>query len=70
MKNKELNTTKNESMKKINISFYLLLVFFIQVIFSDIIIYFTGIRYIFAQIIALVLNILLNVFLIKKNIIL
>lgn len=69
MKNKELNTTKNESMKKINISFYLLLVFFIQVIFSDIIIYFTGIRYIFAQIIALVLNILLNVFLIKKNII-
>ena len=56
-------------MKKINLSFFILLIFLVQVLFSDIIIYFTGMRYIFANIIGLVLNIACILVIIKKNLI-
>ena len=56
-------------MKKINLSFFVLLVLFTQVIFTDIIIYFTNLRYIIANVIGLTINIILIVLLIKKKII-
>lgn len=56
-------------LKKINICFFLLLVLFIQVILADTIIYFTQLRYIIANAIALAVNIALIVFLIRKKII-
>ncbi len=55
-----------EKLKEINISFFLLLVLFMQVIISDTIIYFFNARYIVAQIIGLIINIIINILLIKK----
>ena len=54
-------------MKKINLSFFILLILFIQVILSDTIIYFTHINYGFANLIGLVINVVLIVFLIRKK---
>jgi hypothetical protein len=58
-----------ENKKSINCSFYILIICFIQVIISDIIIYFSGIQYVYAQLITLVINIILNKILIKKELI-
>lgn len=66
---KELKEIEANSAKKISISFFILLVFFAQVIITDTIIYFSGMRYIIANAIALVPNIILIIFLIKKQII-
>ena len=54
-------------MKKISLSFFILLAFFTQVIITDTIIYVSEMRYIFANAIALILNIALIVFLIKSK---
>lgn len=54
-------------MKKISLSFFILLIFFVQVIITDTIIYFSGMRYIIANAIALVPNIALIIFLIRKK---
>ena len=54
-------------MKKISPSFLALLILLIQVVFSDIIIYFTGLRYIIANVIGLTLNIGLIVLFIRKK---
>lgn len=54
-------------MKKISPSFLALLILFTQVIFTDIIIYFTGLRYIIANVIGLTLNIALIVLFIRKK---
>lgn len=54
-------------MKKISPSFLALLILFIQVIFTDVIIYFTGLRYIIANVIGLTLNIALIVLFIRKK---
>ena len=54
-------------MKKINLSFFILLVFFIQVILADTIIYFCKAPYIIANIIAIILNIAFIVFTIKEK---
>lgn len=70
--NKEL-TKKGENEKQerlmINISFYVLLLLLIQVIFSDIIIYFCGFKYVIAQMMALLINVIFNIVLVKKEII-
>ncbi len=57
-----------KKIKEVNISFYLLLILFMQIIISDFLIYFTGIRYIFAQAISLIINIIINIILIKTSI--
>ncbi len=54
-------------MKKINVSFYILLLLLIQVFFADTIIYFTNIKYEVASIIASVINIVLAIYCIKKK---
>ena len=54
-------------MKKISPSFLALLILLIQVVFSDIIIYFTGLMYIIANVIGLTLNIGLIVLFIRKK---
>lgn len=54
-------------MKKINLSFFILLILFIQVIFTDTLIYFFKLNYIIANIIAFVLNIMLIILLFKKK---
>lgn len=59
----------DDNQKIINISFYVFLVIIIQVILSDILIFFTGLKYSIAQIIILVINILLNFLLIKRKVI-
>ena len=56
-------------MKKVNLSFFILLILFTQVIFTDTIIYFTKLNYIIANIIALGINAILVSILIKKKII-
>lgn len=55
--------------KNINLSFYVLLLLFVQVIFSDTIIYFSKIKYIYAQIISFIPNLIINYILIKKRVI-
>ena len=55
--------------KKISLSFFLLLLFIIQVIFTDTIIYFTHIKYIVANLISILLVTLLIIFLTKKKLI-
>ena len=59
------NTKNNKAI--INISFYFFIVLFIQVIVSDTIIYCFSIKYLIAQILALPINILINLFLIYKG---
>ncbi len=54
-------------MKKINFSFFILLILLIQVIFTDTIIYFTGLGYIIANVIGLVFNVALIILFIKKK---
>ena len=54
-------------MKKINLSLYILLVLLLQVIFADNLIYFLHTRYLIANLIALILNVTINIILIKKK---
>lgn len=54
-------------MKKINFSFFMLLILIMQVIFTDIIIYCTGMRYAIANVIGLAINIVLIILFIKKK---
>lgn len=58
-----------EKSKEINFSFYILIILFMQVIFSDLVIYFFSVKYMLAQVIGLVINILFNIFILRKKII-
>ncbi len=68
--NKEIIKVENERKEtkiKIEISFFVLLFLFVQVIISDFIIYFSGMKYAIAQLISLFLNSAICFTLIKKE---
>lgn len=56
-------------MKKINFSFYILLLLVIQIVLADSLIYFLKLNYTIANIIAIVVNFIFNFFIIKKKLI-
>ena len=72
MKNKECKYLKEvlkKTKKNIDFSFFIMLILFTQVIFTDTLIYFSGVRYIIANAIALIGNLAVWGFLIWKKII-